>query len=58
VHRCCVRTTAGHGNRFFLEALDPEARESLKDEALERLVRSDAGEVVVTTRTVYCVARC
>jgi O-methyltransferase / aklanonic acid methyltransferase len=46
-----------HGIRFYLERLDPDALAMLKDEALERLVRSDTGEIVVTTNTIYCVAR-
>lgn len=45
-----------HGIRFFLEKLDPDSLEALKREAVDRLVRSDSGEIVVTTNTVYCVA--
>ena len=47
-----------HALRFFLQGLDPDALESLEAEAGERLVRSDTGGVTVTTRVLYCVARC
>lgn len=46
-----------HAVRFFLQALDPEALSRLKAEALERLVRSNNGGVIVTTKVLYCVAR-
>jgi SAM-dependent methyltransferase len=46
-----------HGMRFFLETLEPDSRQLLKGEALERLERRETGEVVVTTNTLYCVCR-
>jgi hypothetical protein len=46
-----------HGVRFFLQALDPEALHTLKDEAFQRLVRSETGGVVITTKVLYCLAR-
>lgn len=46
-----------HGLRFFLEKLDPGSLDLLKGEALERLVRTSTGKIVVTTNTVYCVSQ-
>jgi ubiquinone/menaquinone biosynthesis C-methylase UbiE len=46
-----------HAVRFFLQGLDEEALEMLKAEAFERLERSDAGEIVITTKVIYCVAK-
>jgi SAM-dependent methyltransferase len=47
-----------HAVRFFLQALDPEALSALKSEALDRLDHADDGGVTVTTKVIYCVARC
>lgn len=46
-----------HGVRFFLQALDPEALEALKAEAIAQLERTDDGRVAVTTKVLYCVAQ-
>jgi SAM-dependent methyltransferase len=46
-----------HASRFFLQTLDSDALAMLKAEALERLVRSETGEVMITTTFTYCVAR-
>ncbi|MHB1988318.1 MAG: hypothetical protein ACYCSF_10095, partial [Acidimicrobiales bacterium] len=47
-----------HAVRFFLQALEPEALSALKSEALDRLERTDDGGVTVTSKVIYCVARC
>ncbi len=46
-----------HAVRFFLQGLDADSLELLKAEALERLECSATGEIVVTTKVLYCTAQ-